>query len=58
MPTLMTLGVGRWRGDNFGTLMYELEKFREEYNIPDHAHYVRAPVGSIYAMEVIWITED
>lgn len=55
--SVMTLGVGRYRGMDFNSLMVELEQARRQYNIPDNAKYVKAPVGSPYALEVIWIAE-
>lgn len=56
--SLMTLGVGRYKDNDFLSLLVELADKKSQFNIPDNARYVRAPVGSTYAIEVIWIAND
>ena len=55
--TVFTVGVGKWRGGTLIELEADLARVREKYSAPDDASAVRAPVGSTYAIELIWIGE-
>jgi hypothetical protein len=54
----MTLGVGWWKDNTFESILADLQEARIIYSIPDDATVVRAPVGSVYALEIIWIERD
>lgn len=54
MP-LMTLGVGKYRGQTLKQLADELAAKIKHYDIPEDAKVVRAVPGSTYALEIIWV---
>ena len=54
----MTVGVGKYRQGTLTELLDALNEAIHEYEVPHDASCVRAPVGSVHALELIWVAES